>query len=241
MTHMQTSLIPIKILQQTPANMGTADLKFIGVGDDSHQYALKCMTEHRFLPITEWVGHHLCRAIGLATPDFAVVWLDDGAPAFGSRLEQVQQSGLPLNPIQIAKYLGLNMRSATEPIFAIDAFLPNSDRHFRNFMWRESAVGVIPLAFDFSRAWLISGIPFGLFPLEKTDKTIRVWDYLKAAFSYSVPVTAMDKIRALPDDWLETVINLAPTQWIAGFDIKPTMDYWRLQRKVRCDNALANL
>jgi hypothetical protein len=36
---MQSSLIPIKIVQQTPANLGTADLKFIGLADDSHQYA----------------------------------------------------------------------------------------------------------------------------------------------------------------------------------------------------------
>jgi hypothetical protein len=237
----QNSLIPIKILQQTPANMGTADLKFIGVADDSHQYALKCMSEDRFLPITEWVSYHLCRAIGLPTPDFAVVWLDEETPAFGSRLEQVQQLGLPPNLIQIAQYLGPNMRSATEPIFAIDAFLPNEDRHARNFMWRTSAFGVVPLAFDFSRAWLIGGLPFGEFPLNTSHATIQMWSYLKSAFAYTAPVAAMNKIGALPDDWLETVIKLAPAQWIADFDIKPTMDFWRLQRKVRCENALAIL
>lgn len=238
---MQNSLIPIKILQQIPPNTESADLKFIGLADDGHLYALKCLAEHRFLPISEWVGYHLCRAIGLATPDFAVVLLDDETPAFGSRFERVQQLGVPINPIQRAHFLGSGMRTATEPIFAVDAFLPNNDRHFLNFMWRESAIGVVPLAFDFSRAWLISGTPFGLFPLNKTDNTILVWEYLKGTFSYSVPVNAMNKISALPDDWLEAVIKSAPSQWIADFDIKPTIDFWRLQRKARCENALAIL
>ncbi|MBL0253197.1 MAG: hypothetical protein IPQ12_11905 [Polaromonas sp.] len=237
----QNSLIPIKILQQTPANLETADLKFIGVADDSHQYALKCMSEHRFLPITEWVGYHLCRSIGLATPDFAVVWLDDDTPAFGSRLEEVQQLGMPPNPMQIVQYLGPNMRSVTEPIFAIDAFLPNEDRHARNFMWRTSAVGVIPLAFDYSRAWLIGGVPFGEFPLNANHATIQMWSYLKSAFSYAAPIAAMHKISALPDDWLESVIKLAPAQWIADFDISPTMEFWRFQRKARCESALTIL
>ena len=216
-------------------------MKYIGLADDSHQYALKRMADNHLLPITEWVGYHLCRAIGLATPDFATVWLDDETPAFGSRLEQVQQIGLPPNPIQIAQYLGPEMRIATEPLFAVDAFLPNDDRHARNFMWRISAVGVVPLGFDFSRAWLVSGLPFGEFPLNTGHATIQMWNYLKNTFSYATPVVAMSKISALSDDWLETVIQSAPPQWIAGFDIKPTMDFWRLQRKVRCTSALAML
>ena len=113
---MQSSLIPIKIIQQTPANLGSADLKFIGLADDSHQYALKRLADHHLLPITEWVGYHLSRVVGLATPDFAPVWLDDRTPAFGSRLELVQQLGLPPSPIQIAKYFGPDLRTATEPI-----------------------------------------------------------------------------------------------------------------------------
>jgi hypothetical protein len=133
------------------------------------------------------------------------------------------------------------MRDATEPLFAVDAFLPNEDRHARNFMWRTSVTGTIPLAFDFSRAWLISGLPFGAFPLNSNHATVQMWGYLKNTFSYSSPVLAMKKIESLPDDWLETVINVAPPQWYAGFDTEPTITFWKTQRKARCASALAML
>lgn len=238
---MQSSLIPIKIIQQTPANLGTADLKFIGLADDSHQYALKRLADHLLLPITEWVGYHLSRAVGLATPDFATVWLDDLTPAFGSRLELVQQLGLPPSLIQIAKYFGPDLRAATEPIFAVDAFLPNDDRHARNFLWRETATGLVPLAFDFSRAWLIGGLPFGNFPLSENDRTVQMWRYLKSTFSYTRPEVSMLKIGELPDDWLEKVVQLAPPQWVDGFDIEPTIVFWKTQRQARCKAALEML
>lgn len=238
---MQSSLIPIKIIQQIPANLGSADLKLIGLADDSHQYALKCLADHHLLPITEWVGYHLSRVVGLATPDFAAVWLDDQTPAFGSRWESAQQLGLPLDRIQIAKYLGPEMKAMTEPLFAVDAFLPNSDRHARNFMWRSSATGNVPLAFDFSRAWLISALPFGAFPLEVGDATIEMWRYLRDTFSYAPPVEAMNKVGALSDDWLEKVMDSAPPQWTDGFDRKPTIDFWKTQRQSRCIAALEML
>jgi hypothetical protein len=238
---MQSSLIPIKIIQQTPANLGSADLKFIGLADDSHQYALKRLADHHLLPITEWVGYHLSRVVGLATPDFAPVWLDDRTPAFGSRLELVQQLGLPPSPIQIAKYFGPDLRTATEPIFAIDAFLPNDDRHARNFLWRETATGLVPLAFDFSRAWLIGGLPFGKFPLTENHATIQMWTYLKTVFSYTRPNASMAKIGELPDDWLEKVVQRAPPQWVDGFDMEPTIKFWKTQRQGRCKAALEML
>lgn len=239
---MQSSLIPVKIIQQTPANLGTADLKFIGLADDSHQYALKRLADHPMLPISEWIGYHLSRAIGIATPDFAAVWLDDQTPAFGSRIDEtVHQLGLPPNPVQVAQFLGPDMRNATEPIFAVDAFLPNDDRHARNFLWRITATGAVPLAFDFSRAWLIGGLPFGKFPLRDEDATIQVWKYLKSTFLYTRPVEPMRKIAELADDWLEKAIEIAPPQWVDGLDIKPTITFWKTQRKTRCNAALEML
>jgi hypothetical protein len=202
---------------------------------------LKRLADHPLLPISEWVGYHLSRAIGLATPDFATVWLDEHTPAFGSRLELVQQLGLPPSLIQIAKYFGPDLRAATEPIFAVDAFLPNDDRHATNFLWRDTAAGLVPLAFDFSRAWLTGGLPFGKFPLGENDHTIQMWQYLKSTFSYARPEVAMRKIVELPDDWLEMVLASAPPQWLDGFDIKPTIDFWKIQRSARCNAALGML
>ena len=238
---MQTSLVPIRIIQQLPSNQVSADLKTIGLGDDGFEYALKRIEDHPLLPITEWMGYQLSRAIGLFTPDFAPVWVDDDTPAFGSRWEQTAQIGVPPHPVELARYFGGGMRALTEPIFAVDAFLPNDDRHGRNFMWRSTATGPVPLAFDFSRAWLLTGLPFGAHPIGNHSNTLNWWSYFKGQFGYQAPAPAMQKIADLSDDWLERVLDAAPAQWLAGFDAQPTIDFWVHQRRQRCTEGLSLL
>lgn len=238
---MQSSLIQIRIVQLAPASFGSADLKYVGLADDGFEYAIKRLDDHPLLPITEWTGYHLSRSIGLFTPDFAPVWLDDDTPAFGSRLEAVQQLGNPPDPIEVVRYFGSAMRSDIEPIFAVDAFLPNEDRHSRNFMWRTTSTGLTPLAFDFSRAWLLSGLPFGSFPLGGATNTLKMWKHLKEHFGYSPPADAFRKIAGLPDDWIAQVLTAAPHQWIARFDPGPTIDFWVHHRKKRCADAMSLL
>lgn len=238
---MQSSLLQIRIVQLAPASFGSADLKYIGFADDGFEYALKRLTDNPLLPITEWTGYHLSRSIGLFTPDFAPVWLDDDTPAFGSRWETAQQLGVPPDPIEVARYFGPDMKHGIEPIFAVDAFLPNDDRHARNFLWRTTTTGPTPLAFDFSRAWLLSGLPFGLFPLAPTTNTLGMWKYLKGHFGYAAPADAFQKIAALPNDWIEQVLYAAPHQWVATFDPQPTIDFWVHQRQKRCADAMSLL
>jgi hypothetical protein len=238
---MQTSLVPIRITQQLPSSQGTADLKTIGLGDDGFEYALKRLEDHPLLPISEWVGYQLSRAVGLFTPDFAPVWLDDDTPAFGSRWEQAAQIGVPPHPVELAHYFGGSMRPLNESIFAVDAFLPNEDRHGRNFMWRTTSVGAVPLAFDFSRAWLMTGLPFGGHPLQSNSTTLAMWSYLKAQFGYQVPAQVFQKIALLPNDWLQRVLDAAPSHWLVGFDPKPTIDFWMQHRQQRCTEAMSLL
>lgn len=235
---MQTSLVPIRIIQQAPSNLQTADLKTIGLGDDGFEYALKRLEDHPLLPISEWMGYQLSRAVGLFTPDFAPVWIDDDTPAFGSRWEQTAQMGVPPHPIEVAKYFGGSMRMLTEAVFGVDAFLPNEDRHARNFMWRITSTSTVPLAFDFSRAWLVTGLPFGAHPLHRNSSTLKMWAYLKAQFGYQLPVQIFQKINSLPDDWLQRVLDAAPLHWLAGFDPKPTIEFWVQHRQQRCSEAI---
>ncbi len=126
-------------------------------------------------------------------------------------------------------------------IFAVDAFLPNEDRHSRNFMWRTTVTGLTPLAFDFSRAWLLSGLPFGSFPLGATTNTLNMWKHLKGHFGYAPPADAFRKIASLPDDWIEQVLTAAPPQWIASFDPGPTIEFWVHHRQKRCADAMSLL
>ena len=238
---MQTSLVPIRIIQQLPSSLGTADLKTIGLGDDGFEYALKRIEDHPLLPISEWVGYQLSRSIGLYTPDFSAVWLDDKTPAFGSRWEQAAQIGVPPHPVEIARYFGGSMRELTEPIFAVDTFLPNVDRHVRNFMWRNTPNGLVPLAFDFSQAWLMTGLPFGVRPMPNGCHTTTSWKYFRGQFGYQLPAQTFQKIIDLPDEWLERVLRAAPFQWLESFDVDSTINQWVLYRQERCTQAMNQL
>lgn len=94
----QQPIFRIKIIAEEINETGTADLKLIGHGDDSHKYALKTTDDHPLLPITEWVSYHLCRAIGIPTPDFFIVDRSNGTQAFGSRFETNADQFAPSQP-----------------------------------------------------------------------------------------------------------------------------------------------
>ena len=129
---MQSALFPIDIVHEFPATGSTADLKHCGLGADHHKYALKTIDDNVFLPISEWVGYHLCRSLGIATPDFEIVKRPDGTLAFGSRWENNSRQ-LSKNPslLEMNNTFSICKNELSE-IYAIDTFLPNEDRHGRN-------------------------------------------------------------------------------------------------------------
>jgi hypothetical protein len=231
----QSSILPINIIHKLDY-VGTADLKEIGLGDDGFQYALKTLAVNPLIPICEWVGYHLCRAVKIATPDFSVVY-DSGVPAFGSRIESVFQfDKAQINPTDVALRFGQG-KPKIEAIFAVDAFLPNHDRHLTNFMWRNTPLGDLPLSFDMADSWLRHGLPFGLHPPLKTDKTMLLWAYLKAQFSYDAHDATLAAIESLHDNWMGDVLRAAPTEWLAAFSQNDTINFWKSHRQSRRHDA----
>lgn len=233
---MQRTLFPIEITHQFPSSGTTADLRHVGVGSDSHQYALKTLSDSPLLPISEWVGHHLCQSLKIATPDFAIVKIFDGSLAFGSRWD-LSAMQYPKNggPFDIAQFFS-DVKHEVSAIYAMDLFLPNDDRHGRNFLFRTGPSGKVPLAFDFSRAWVMLGLPFGS-SLEPDCNTLVWWQYLKRTCGYVPANHIFQEILNLPDTWLEQVLANAPTTWTDGFDSSKSIDFWTNQRSERCKYA----
>lgn len=101
---MQASFLPVRVLREVDSTFDGADLKRIARGEDGFDYAMKRIQEHPHLPLCEWVSYHLCRAVGIQTPDFAVLDCGDTLPpAFGSRIEYTKQidktpSGFAISP-----------------------------------------------------------------------------------------------------------------------------------------------
>lgn len=237
---MQYNMFKVKIIQELPYAGTSADLKRIGIGDDGNHYALKTLNDSALLPISEWIGYHLCRAVGVNTPDFSVVELTDGALAFGSKWDgNTFQVPKLLTPIDAVNHFQ-PVKSALECIYAVDAFLPNEDRHARNILMRSTPSGTIPLAFDFSRASLMLGLPFGS-DLTANCKTLEFWRYFKHLLGLRPCARSFATIQSLPDDWLEHIIASAPTSWSAGFPVQDTVDFWKNDRGSRGAAAQALL
>ena len=230
----QPGLFPIRIRYELPANFGTADLKLVGRGDDGYEYALKTIEDGPLLPATEWVCHQLCRAVGIATPDFAAVHRPDGTVAFGSRIEACEQvdptRGDPV-VVQIAKLFSADI-VAHSRIFGVDAVVGNHDRHLGNFLFRPTSTGLLPLAFDFSRAWVHNHPPFGLAPWVagcKSDQAVR-WLRNARQFDPASAEDGLDAMYLLPATALSQALASCHASWTQGYDWSPTLHVWEQQR-----------
>jgi hypothetical protein len=239
----QQPIFTINILAEEPPQTQTADLKIIGHGDDSHKYAIKTIEDNPLLPITEWFCHHLCRAVGIATPDFFAVYRQNGTIAFGSRFELNAEQFNPASNKEPAlamleRLFGSDQRRISA-IFGVDFFLPNDDRHLGNFLFRESGRRLTPLAFDFSRSWLVLGLPFGKDAWGNDSKSALMYKLLVDRNYISKPeiLIILDKIEQLPNDFAQKVIESAPTSWLLSFDKRATINYWENNRKDRINIA----
>lgn len=233
---MQASLIPVLIEHEFDSSFDGKDLKRLGRGNDGHTYAVKRLADHATLPICEWVGYHLCRAVGVRTPDFSVVHFEDGQPpAFGSRIFDAQRQ-VAKDPgiYEIAAFFGGHVAAAAS-IYAMDAFITNADRHGRNLMVADLPGGSTLWAFDFSRAWVRLGMPFGNTEALRDSHTQRWWKTFKR-LGASPDLDALDRVKDLGDDWLRQVFEAAPSPWTEVIDCSAVLAYW-LRRSERIDFA----
>ena len=228
---MPSSLLPIYVAHEMDATLGGIDLKRIAEADDGHTYAVKRIVDHPALPLCEWVGYHLCRIVGVRTPDFAVLQYHDGTdPAFGSRMvidpREIERE--PTNYQTLSFFNG--HLSTVAKVFPLDAFLANQDRHGGNFLLAPTSTGRSLLAIDFSRAWIRLGEPFGSTDVLPGSQTDRWWRFFKHCLKVQPDLAALQRIAQLPDDWLEAVVSAAPDCWSRCIDLPGTYDYWRHHR-----------
>jgi hypothetical protein len=234
----QQRLYPVNLKYELPKgpSIDGADLKVIGHCDDGFDYALKRPEDGQFLPITEWVCYHLCRAVGIATPDFAIVNRAGALPAFGSRWEHDASQLEDLQPFSIAAFFAHHIARLAS-IYTLDAALPNVDRHGRNMMTRHTSAGDVLLAFDFSRAWLQTGTPFGDLSRLNGSNTSEWWSYFHSTMSVNRDDMTLAKIEDLPAKWLCAVFRGAPAEWVKPIPIRATLRFWKHDRTGRCADA----
>lgn len=231
---MQQNLLPIRILSEVDATefgLDGKDLKRLAKCDDGHTYAMKRVQDHPLLPLCEWVGYHLCRACGVLTPDFSILTPYDGAPSFGSRIASYSQIEHQPGAGRVVNFFH-GQEASLSRVYALDAFLINPDRHGRNLFLRTDAGGTSLLAFDFSRAWLRTGNPFGNDEALRGSSTQDWWQMFKR-MKAALDQGTISRIETLGNGWLGSVIQAAPLEWRVSIDEVEVVDYWTNHRKRR--------
>lgn len=235
---MQSSLLDIQVQFEIDSSYDGKDLKKIARGDDGFDYAIKRLVDGPFIPISEWVGYHLWQECGLLVPEFAVLHYADGQPpAFGSRMQlAATQLKKDHNKLTIAGFFRPHVQ-ALSLTYPLDAFLPNKDRHGRNFMERPTLTDPNLLSIDYSQAWLCTGLPAGDLSKLGGSQTAEWWRHFKHRMGVTSNWAALEKAVNLPDDWIINILNRAPSAWLQGVDTAGIEAFWKNDRTTRMQLA----
>ena len=234
----QTSFLKVIVTSEIASPFEeTKALKIISKCDDNYEYATKRLIDVAKIPISEWVGYHLWRACGLPTPEFAILhYTDQRPPAFGSRIEVAYSESPKEDNVRIANFFRPHL-PAIAKIYPVDAFLPNIDRHGRNFLVRHAITTPTLLSIDYSHAWVQTGLPFGNTTRLEKSNTQKWWKHFQGRMNAKVDFSALEKIENLSDDWLSIVITSAPEEWIKSLNIDLIDEFWRNNRVSRIQFA----
>jgi hypothetical protein len=235
---MQISLIPVQLVDEQPVDRSIAkDLLWTGSDEQNRRYALKTVESGKeLLPLTEWLCYHLCGVAGILTPEFSVVTRLDGTPAFGSRWESDARQFSParVSDAQFTTWIA-ETKVDVSSMFALDAFMPNEDRHFGNILFVDTGARLRALAFDWSRTKIFSPWPW---PLD--CKSDHAWGWLCTAKLYDMPVieSKMARLRDVTGDKLLKILMAAPPLWRQNFDVDGAALWWDANKDHRIEQAL---
>lgn len=243
----QGTLFAIQLVDEidSPYQGHSKDAKALGIDAADAEYLLKRLQDGARLPLTEWFGHHLCRLVGVPTPEFAVVLRLNGEPAFGSKIDSSLVDFNRAGRLSHAERTAIVINAAASEAAALmlDAFFPNPDRHFGNWLYAARHGKFVALAIDWSRVVALAAMPFAGWPWPaacasaSTADTLRTVGALPAADARRV---AAELARVSEDD-IAAIIGSAPELWRAGLDIPAILNWWRDGRAQRIDDSLSLL
>lgn len=234
----QKELLPIGAVHIHNNDQGSADLQSIVTGTNNKDYAVKLLSDgNGYVPATELFCYELAAILNIPTPSYDLITMRDGSLAFGSlweggvhKIEDINQVVDILSGKKPVRDLNLFLSR----VYAFDLFINNLDRHFGNYLFRESYNSLIGLAFDYSRAWYEVGA-YDHQSLEDQGGNTQVChciikDFKK--YERSVAIATLDAIgeipqqkiiellRTIPDEWLDTSAKEEVTNWWASDAMK---------------------
>lgn len=231
--YFQRSLIPLDVAEIYSNTTGSADLSAIATCTNGRDYALKLISDgNGKVPATEMFCYELARKLQIATPHFEIIRMRDSSFAFGSAWEGgVDPVTKYLQAVDILKGTK-KVRGLIEflsKVYALDLFVNNIDRHFGNYLFRDSIHNsVIPLAYDFGRAWYAYD-PFGYQALEAIDENTQDWHQIictHGQFDENLALATLDAIQGISANEISVIINEFPNGWLSATDATEFVDWW---------------
>ncbi len=223
----QLSLLPIQLVDEQPADRSESrDLLWIGLDEQDRRYALKTAdppTPH--LPLIEWLCYHLCGLAGIITPEFAIVIRLDGSRVFGSRWAEGAQQFSPakVSEPQLMAWLQTT-RADIGGMFALDALMPNVDRHLGNILFHTVGPRLRALAFDWSRTHL-----FMPWPWPTGCASAQIWQWLRQVghASQAAVDQRMQRLSDIDAEQVRAILMAAPEEWRDTLDIDAAAQWWK--------------
>lgn len=225
---------PLKVKQTYPSNQGSSDLKLIVKAINKKDYAVKEVTDgNGFIPATELFCYELAKELNIPTPNYQIIEMPNGTFAFGSEWE----GGIvkPITQNVIADIL-LGKRTITDfkvfvsELYALDIFVNNVDRHFGNYIFRDSYSGILSLAFDFSRAWyaINETNPFGYDSFDQKANTNYCKTQLNnySQFDSIITKNTLDKISNINLNKLKNILDKIPDLWLDKYKREYLISWW---------------
>ena len=222
---------PIVRCNRTKPKPHSADADCIAVCEQSaDSYLCKSQDQTKLLPLTEWICSTLAKDIGLPVPDFSVVEVETMPEKrmFGSKWV----SGL-IDPLQVNLTCIANSEEFSR-IFATDLFAHNIDRHYANYLYVNVGNSINLMAIDFSRAFLYHGWPLPPLPMGPCN-TLNFKTKWEVLFPVATQEALLGMILAMPVEWMENIIALAPDEWCDAETKSRLCSWWKQDRSSRVD------
>jgi hypothetical protein len=233
----QIPLLPVRLVDEQPPEEGKSrDLLWVGIDDQDKRYALKTVeVKNPLLPLTEWLCYHLCNLSGITTPDFAIVTRLDGSLAFGSRWEETAKEFSP-GKVSDIELMGWLDRSKTDisGMFALDAFMPNEDRHIGNMLFVQTGPRLRALAFDWSRTRMFEPWPW---PAGCNSDKTWVWLHSLKMCDMGVVGSLFARIKSITSTQVMAILDAAPETWRDNIDTQTAAEWWGQNRDKRAADA----
>jgi hypothetical protein len=241
--------IPVRATRIDPSGLGTADCRLVCRGDDGCDYAIKDPSlatvvpnsDGASIPHSEWFCTCLGELIGVRAPPCHVIEMPDGKLVFGSLWQGgVLENKTPWWDLVKSGAIALaDIAPILSRIYAFDHFVHNIDRHLNNFLPIRQKNSVALLAYDYSRAWLVLGVPLPELlpslpfdttdPFEKTVKAQReLSSYLGAKYISADDVSALlKKVEKVTKTQIERIIVGHPAGWLTPIQRASIRKWWK--------------